>query len=171
MFWATGACLFVRADAFWKVGSFDADFLAHQEEIDLCWRLKNEGYKIMVEPASVVYHVGGGTLNTASSLKTHLNFRNNLYMLFKNLPLTTLFFVIPIRLFLDAVAGITFLKQKNGFGHLFAIIKAHFSFYFAIPQLIAKRQRIVQKSSLVGKISSSILLKNKIKGVKYFSEL
>ena len=79
IFWATGACLFVRASHFWEVGGLDNDFFAHQEEIDLCWRMKNKGYKIMVEPKSVVYHVGGGTLQVGSPLKTHLNFRNNLY--------------------------------------------------------------------------------------------
>ncbi len=171
VFWATGACLFLRADAFWDVGGFDADFFAHQEEIDLCWRLKNKGYKIMVEPKSEVFHVGGGTLDAASALKTYLNFRNNLAMLFKNLALFSLFIVIPIRLLLDAVAAISFLKQKKGISHLFAIIKAHFAFYFAIPKLLAKRQKIVQKHNLVGKSDWSILVKNKIKGIKRFLDL
>ena len=171
VFWATGACLFVRADAFWEVGGFDADFFAHQEEIDLCWRLKNKGYKIMVEPKSEVFHVGGGTLDASSAFKTHLNFRNNLAMLFKNLALPSLLIVIPIRLLLDAVAAISFLKQKKGIAHLFAIVKAHFSFYFAIPKLLAKRQKIVQKHNLVGKADWSILVKNKIKGIKRFLDL
>ena len=125
----------------------------------------------MVEPKSVVYHVGGGTLDVSSPLKTHLNFRNNLKMLFKNLPLPSLFVVIPIRLLLDAVAAITFLKQKNGFFHFFAIVKAHFAFYFAIPKLIEKRRKISQKSSLAGKMNWSILVKNKIKGIKRFTDL
>ncbi|MEE2699915.1 MAG: glycosyltransferase family 2 protein [Bacteroidota bacterium] len=171
VFWATGACLFVRVDAFWEVGGFDVDFFAHQEEIDLCWRMKNKGYKIMIEPKSVIYHVGGGTLDTGSPFKTYLNFRNNLSMLFKNLPQVTLLLVIPIRLVLDAIAAITFLKQKNGIAHLFAIIKAHFAFYCSIPKLIAKRQKITQKRNLAGKVSWSILFKNKIKGIKKFSEL
>ena len=171
VFWATGACLFVRADIFWEVGGFDSDFFAHQEEIDLCWRLRNKGYKIMVEPKSEVYHVGGGTLNASSSFKTYLNFRNNLCMLFKNLPLPSLFFVVLFRLFLDAVASITFLKQKNGFSHFFAIIKAHFYFYCAIPKLIVKRQNIKQKNKLVGKVNWNILFKSKVKGIKQFSDL
>ena len=171
VFWATGACLFVRADIFWEVGGFDSDFFAHQEEIDLCWRLRNKGYKIMVEPKSEVYHVGGGTLNASSSFKTYLNFRNNLCMLFKNLPLPCLFFVVIFRLLLDAVASITFLKQKDGFSHFFAIIKAHFYFYCAIPKLIVKRQKIKQKNKLVGKVNWSILFKNKVKGIKQFSDL
>ena len=171
VFWATGACIFLKTEAFWEVGGFDEEFFAHQEEIDLCWRLKNKGYKIMVEPSSVIYHVGGGTLDAGSPFKTHLNFRNNLKMLFKNLPLPSLFVVIPIRLLLDAVAAITFLKQKNGFSHFFAIVKAHFAFYFAIPKLMAKRQNISQKNNLAGKMNYSILVKNKLKGIKNFSNL
>ena len=171
IFWATGACLFVRASYYWEVGGLDTDFFAHQEEIDLCWRLKNKGYKIMVKPKSVVYHVGGGTLKVGSSLKTYLNFRNNLYMLFKNLPLFSLFAIIPIRLALDGVAAFTFLKQPKGLQHFLAIAKAHFSFYFEIPKLIAKRQKIQQKNNLPAKISYSILLKNKIAGIKTFSKL
>ena len=92
-----------------EVGGFDEDFFTHQEEIDLCWRLKNKKYKIFVEPKSEVYHVGGGTLNVGSPFKTHLNFRNNLYMLFKNLPLSSLFTIIPIRLILDGIHLLLFL--------------------------------------------------------------
>jgi len=171
VFWATGACLFVRSSDFWEVGGLDEDFFAHQEEIDLCWRLKNKGYKIMVEPKSVVYHVGGGTLNVDSPFKTHLNFRNNLYMMFKNLPLSSLFIIIPIRLVLDGIAAITFLSNKKGISHLFAVMKAHFSFYFEIPKLITKRRKISQKCSLTGKTKYSILVRNKLKGIKKFSDL
>jgi GT2 family glycosyltransferase len=171
VFWATGACICLRTDAFWEVGGFDEDFFAHQEEIDLCWRLKNKGYTIMVQPKSVVYHVGGGTLNSGSPFKTHLNFRNNLKMLFKNLPLPSLFMVIPMRLLLDGLAAFTFLNKPKGIHHLFAIIKAHFTFYFAIPGLIAKRQKITQKNNLVGKMRKSILVKSKLKGIRSFSNL
>lgn len=171
VFWATGACLFVRSSHFWEVGGLDEDFFAHQEEIDLCWRLKNKGYKIMVEPKSVVYHVGGGTLNVGSPFKTHLNFRNNLYMLFKNLPLSYLISVIPTRLILDGIAALTFLNKEKGLQHILAIAKAHFAFYFEVPKLIAKRQKIKQQLNLTGKFNWSILLKNKVQGKKYFSEL
>ena len=171
VFWATGACLFVRASHFYKIGGFDEDFFAHQEEIDFCWRLKNKGYKIMVQPKSVVYHVGGGTLNEESAFKTHLNFRNNLFMLFKNLPASLIFTTIPTRLMLDGVAALTFLKRKKGLQHILAIAKAHFIFYFEIPKLMAKRKKIVQKNNLLGKVKYSILLKNKIRRVKWFSEL
>lgn len=171
VFWATGACLFVRVSHFFEVGGLDENFFAHQEEIDLCWRLKNKGYKIMVEPKSEVYHVGGGTLNVGSPFKTHLNFRNNLYMLFKNLSLSSLFTIIPIRLVLDGIASITFLSNKQGINHLFAVMRAHFAFYFEIPKLITKRRKIKQKSSLTGKMNYSILLKNKGRGIKVFSDL
>lgn len=171
VFWATGACLFVRSSHFWKVDGLDIDFFAHQEEIDLCWRLKNNGYKVMVEPKSEVYHVGGGTLDAGSPFKTYLNFRNNLCMLFKNLPLPYLFSIIPIRLVLDGIAALTFLNKKHGFSHLFSIFKAHFSFYFQLPNLIKKRMKINQKYSHTGKMNYSIILKSKIKGIKSFSSL
>ncbi|MBT3612453.1 MAG: glycosyltransferase family 2 protein [Flavobacteriales bacterium] len=171
VFWATGACLFVRALHFNEIGGLDEDFFAHQEEIDLCWRLKNKGYKIMVQPKSVVYHVGGGTLNAGSPFKTHLNFRNNLFMLFKNLPTSVLVIIIPTRLFLDGIAALTFFNKEKGLQHVLAIAKAHFIFYFEIPKLIAKRQKIKQKNNLTGKTGYSILLQHKIKGVKRFYEL
>jgi len=171
VFWATGACLFVRATCFNEMNGLDEDFFAHQEEIDLCWRLKNQGYRIMVQPKSVVYHVGGGTLDVGSPFKTHLNFRNNLKMLFKNLPASCLFTVIPTRLILDGVAAITFLNKPKGLQHFLAIAKAHFSFFFTIPKLLAKRQKINQKSKLSAKVGCSILYKNKISGIKYFSDL
>ena len=171
VFWATGACLFVRASHFNAIGGLDEDFFAHQEEIDLCWRLKNKGYKIMVQPKSVVYHVGGGTLNAGSPFKTHLNFRNNLFMLFKNLPTSSLFITIPIRLVLDGIAAFTFLSKEKGLQHLLAIAKSHFAFYFAIPKLMAKRKKIKQKNNLIGKADWSILLQNKIKGIKRFTDL
>ena len=171
LFWATGACLFVRAEHFDEIGGFDEDFFAHQEEIDLCWRLKNKGYKIMVQPKSVVFHVGGGTLNAESPFKTHLNFRNNLFMLFKNLPISSLLSKIPTRLVLDGVAALTFLNKEKGLQHVMAIAKAHFIFYFEIPKLMAKRKNISQKNKLVGKVNYSILLKNKIRGIKQFSDL
>ena len=125
----------------------------------------------MVQPESIVYHVGGGTLNAASPFKTYLNFRNNLYMLFKNLTTTSLFTVILTRLILDGVAAISFLNQPKGFQHLLAIVKAHLSFFFAIPKLLAKRQMINQRSKLSKKMDWSLLYKNKILGIKRFSDL
>ena len=171
VFWATGACLFLRSSYFWEVGGFDDDFFAHQEEIDLCWRFKNVGYKVMVEPASLVYHVGGATLNSGSPFKTYLNFRNNLYMLFKNLPTFSLTFLIFIRLILDGLAAFTFLTRSKGIQHFLAVFRAHFSFYFNLPRLIAKRQNIQSKNTLLGVKKYSILFKNKIANIKKFSDL
>ena len=171
IFWATGACLFVRASHFWEAGGLDEDFFAHQEEIDLCWRLKNKGHIIMVEPKSVVYHVGGGTLNAGSSFKTYLNFRNNLQMLFKNLTIDSVLTTIPLRLILDGVAAFTYLKKEKGLQHFLAIIRAHLSFYLKIPKLIVKRRKITQRNILSGKMSYSIIFKNKIKGINRFSDL
>ena len=132
IFWASGCALFIRFADFWKHNGFDARFFAHQEEIDLCWRLKNEGKKIIYCPASIVYHVGGGTLIKTNPRKTFLNIRNNLMMLLKNLPFTTLLWVLPLRMILDGFAAI-FLAYKEGFPHFVAVIKAHFSFYAHIP--------------------------------------
>ena len=139
VFWATGACLFIRAEAFWKVGGFDEDYFAHMEEIDLCWRLKNIGYKMYVEPKSTVLHVGGGTLHKLSAKKTFLNFRNNISTLAKNHSPRYLLFKILFRLFLDGVAGIKFLLDGQP-KHMFAVLKAHFNFYFWLPKIIRKRK-------------------------------
>lgn len=126
-FWATGAALFVRAAAYHEVGGLDEYFFAHQEEIDLCWRLQLSGYKVYVQPASVVYHVGGGTLPAGNTYKTFLNFRNGLIMLFKNLPLASALRTIYVRMFLDAVAAWRGLLTGD-FGYFFAIVKAHLYF-------------------------------------------
>lgn len=139
IFWASGACLFVRKETFLNVGGFDTDFFAHQEEIDLCWRLKNEGNEIYYCGESTVYHVGGATLQTANPKKTYLNFRNNLCMLVKNLPLSYLFLIIPIRLILDGIAGFAFLFKRKPL-HTWAIVKAHFSFYSRIHKMFKSRQ-------------------------------
>lgn len=171
IFWASGACIAIRSDHFWKVQGFDNDFFAHQEEIDLCWRLKNLGFKILVQPKSVVYHVGGGTLSNESPYKTYLNFRNNLIMLFKNLPLYSLLYLMPLRFLLDGFAAITFLPKKNGFKHFLSIIRAHISFYIHLPSSIKKRRKILQRKNHVGKTNYSLVLKTKIKKVKKFSDL
>lgn len=140
IFWATGACLFIRSKDFFEQNGFDEHFFAHQEEIDLCWRLINSGKKIFYTPKSTVYHVGGGTLKKENPKKTYLNFRNNLTMLLKNLPTRSLFWVIPFRLILDGLAGIH-LGIKNGFSHSWAVIKAHFWFYKEIPRTLKLRSK------------------------------
>jgi len=133
VFWASGACLFIRSKEYHEFGGLDEFFFAHMEEIDLCWRLKNAGYKIMYCPDSTVYHVGGGTLNKIKPQKTFLNFRNSLLALHKNLPKNKRFIVILQRLLLDGLAGFKFLFSGKP-NHAWAIIRAHFSFYGAVKQ-------------------------------------
>lgn len=140
IFWASGCAFFIRSADFWKVNGFDERFFAHQEEIDLCWRLKNIGKQIYYCGKSEVYHVGGGTLSKQSPRKTYLNFRNNLSLLAKNLPKNKLIPIIFFRLCLDGIAGIYF-GIKNGFPHLWAVVKAHFGFYLQLPQTLKRRQK------------------------------
>ena len=144
IFWATGACMFVRADLFHRFGGFDDDFFAHMEEIDFCWRLKNEGHKVFYIPTSRVYHVGGGTLPKSSSRKTYLNFRNNFMLLYKNLPVWELPVVFGKRLLLDAIAGLKFLFEGH-YKDFFAVLRAHFSFYRRISTLRIKREGLKHK--------------------------
>jgi GT2 family glycosyltransferase len=138
IFWATGACFFIRKEVFRSLQGFDGDFFAHQEEIDLCWRANNVGHTIKYCPTSEVYHVGGATLNEANPMKTFLNFRNSLLMLTKNLPKEKLVPIIFIRMCLDGLAGVQFLFQGK-FKHTFAILKAHFYFYHLIGRNLKKR--------------------------------
>lgn len=138
IFWATGACFFVKSKVFKDLAGFDERFFAHMEEIDLCWRIHNAGFAIQYEPNSVVFHVGGGTLNKANPFKTYLNFRNNLAMLYKNLPRHKLFPIIFARLILDGISSLKFLADGN-VKDFFAVAKAHFSFYGMLPYLAKKR--------------------------------
>jgi hypothetical protein len=174
IFWATGACLFVKAEAFHKAGGLDNDYFAHMEEIDLCWRLKNLGYKIYVQPASLVYHVGGGTLNKYSSRKTFLNFRNNLITLTKNHSSKGLLFKFLTRLVLDGIAGAKFLFSGDP-AHCWAVIRAHFAFYFSISKTLQKRKNL---KSLPGfrydrshVYNGNIVMEYYLKGKKKFSDL
>ncbi|MBU2465062.1 MAG: glycosyltransferase family 2 protein [Bacteroidetes bacterium] len=141
VFWASGACMFVRADLYHQYGGLDDSFFAHMEEIDFCWRMKNQGYKIMYTGKSAVYHIGGGTLPKKSYRKTYLNFRNNLSLLYKNLPQDQLVKIILLRLFLDGVASLKFLFQA-GLADFFAVMRAHLHFYRKLPQLRKKRSMI-----------------------------
>jgi GT2 family glycosyltransferase len=126
-FWATGAALFVRASVYRELGGLDGSFFAHQEEIDLCWRMQLSGYKVFVEPASVVYHVGGGTLPRGNARKVYLNFRNNLIMMAKNMPWQESVWKLPVRFALDALAAYKGLLEGNR-GYWWAIAKAHLHF-------------------------------------------
>jgi len=139
IFWASGACLLIKTKCWNEAGGLDEDFFAHMEEIDLCWRLQNADYKIMVCPGSVVYHVGGGTLPVGNPQKTYLNFRNGLFLLCKNLHSSKLFKVLVIRLLLDALASVKFLTEFK-FKEIGAILKAHWVFYYNIRHCLRKRK-------------------------------
>lgn len=169
VFWASGASMFIRSDAYHRIGGLDEFFFAHMEEIDLCWRLKNEGNKIMVCPSSTVYHVGGGTLNKINPKKTFLNFRNSLLMLHKNLPKNKRFSKIVSRLLLDGLAGIKFIIDGKP-NHTGAIIRAHFAFYSAMSQNKSKRIHI-KNPNLTGMIKKSIVKEYFINKRRTFSEI
>ena len=128
IFWASGACFFIRKDIFNTLNGFDDHFFAHQEEIDLCWRAFNKNYIVKYNSKSVVYHVGGATLTLGNPKKTFLNFRNSLLMLVKNLPKNKILTVLLVRMLLDGLAGIQFIT-KGKFAHFLVILKAHYSFY------------------------------------------
>ncbi|SHJ19312.1 glycosyltransferase family 2 protein [Flavobacterium haoranii] len=168
IFWASGACFFIRNEVFKKLQGFDEDFFAHQEEIDLCWRVKNLGYQIKYNGNSTVYHVGGATLKTGSPYKTFLNFRNSLWMLTKNLPKKELISTLFIRLTFDGIAGIKFLLEGKPL-HLWAVLKSHFYFYLNLNKNLKKRN---PKTGLKKYYTvESIVYLHYIKKKKYFSEL
>ncbi|EIA07561.1 glycosyltransferase family 2 protein [Flavobacterium frigoris] len=144
IFWASGACFFIRSSIYKELNGFDDDFFAHQEEIDLCWRASNKGHNIKYNHKSVVYHVGGATLQQGNPKKTFLNFRNSLLMLTKNLPKKKLYSVLISRMLLDGLAGIQFIFKGN-FSHFTAILKAHASFYSLFSNTYKKRGLIQSK--------------------------
>jgi GT2 family glycosyltransferase len=151
IFWASGACLFVRSNVFKKLNGLDEYFFAHMEEIDFCWRAKNIGHTIKYVGESEIYHVGGATLNNTNPKKTFLNFRNSLFTITKNAK-GNIFLLIIIRLILDGIAGIKFLFEFKPL-HTFAIIKAHFSFYSHLNYLLKYRNRTKNKVNYYQKTS------------------
>jgi GT2 family glycosyltransferase len=171
VFWATGAAMFVRSKLFHELNGFDDYFFAHQEEIDLCWRMQRAGYKIYVEPSSVVYHVGGGTLPMGNRKKVFLNFRNNLVMMTKNLPFTEAIWKIPYRIFLDAIAAYKFLFAGSLSMYL-SIASAHF--HFAGWLLFGKRGKqlpSLKMQNIVPVYDGSIVWQYFIKKKRFFSEI
>ena len=171
IFWASGACFFIKAELYHRLGGFDDDFFAHMEEIDLCWRLQTAGYQIYYNPKSVVYHLGGGTLNTTNPRKTYFNCRNNLLLLVKNRPFQDLIWLIPLRLSLDAPLALLFLFKLKP-DHFFAILKAHFSFYRWAPAILQKRSsKFKPFNRLKGIYKGSILWAYFVKGYKTFKHL
>ncbi len=169
IFWASGAALFIKRNCWEKAQGLDADFFAHMEEIDLCWRLKNLGFKIMYCPASTVYHVGGGTLQSENSYKTYLNFRNNLFMLLKNLEGNRVVFILFIRFWLDLLSMIKFLLAGR-YKHAGAINKAHVDFFKGLSRM--KKKRIyTMNANDAGLFKGSIVWEYFIKGKKFFREI
>ena len=167
IFWASGACFFIRSNVYKELKGFDTSFFAHQEEIDLCWRAINKGHTIKYLFESKVFHVGGATLQQGNPKKTELNFRNSLLMLTKNLPEKVLFRVLFIRMILDGIAGIKFLFEGQP-KHLVAVLKAHFSFYQIFAKNYNKRGTYQESKYYYTK---SIVLSYFIKRIHFFNEL
>lgn len=173
VFWASGACMIIRSRDFFEAGGFDASFFAHMEEIDLCWRLNARGRRVVCLPQSVVYHVGGATLNEESPRKIFLNFRNNLLMLYKNLPEESLKKILRKRRYLDYLAAIHYLlkgKRKN----TQAIFKALREFKRIKSQYIEIRKENLKKTTQADIrtiYKRSIIKAYYTKGLKFFSEL
>jgi GT2 family glycosyltransferase len=167
IFWASGACFFIRSNVYKELKGFDTSFFAHQEEIDLCWRAINKGHTIKYLFESKVFHVGGATLQQGNPKKTELNFRNSLLMLTKNLPEKVLFRVLFIRMILDGIAGIKFLLEGQP-KHLVAVLKAHISFYQRFVINFNKRGAYQQTKYY---FSKSIVLSYFIKKIHFFNEL
>ncbi|WP_223033314.1 glycosyltransferase family 2 protein [Hanstruepera marina] len=164
IFWASGACFFIRTKVFNDLNGFDESFFAHMEEIDLCWRAFNKGYITKYIGNSTIYHLGGATLKNTNPKKTFLNFRNSLFTLVKNakgnLPI-----LILARLLLDGIAGIKFLFELK-FGHILAIIKAHMSFYTNLSRLLNSRKQLLQKGNYFK--TQSIVWRYYVKNSKTF---
>ena len=173
IFWSSGACMIVRADSWNKCGGFDDSFFAHMEEIDLCWRFQNAGLRVCCIPDSAVYHVGGGALPYDSPFKTLLNFRNSLFLLYKNLPDNKLHYILFIRMLLDGFAAIMFLI-KGQTGNVKAVWKAHIEYYKNKRRLKVKRRKtkeikIISSTTYI--LNKSIVFQFYIKRIKTFSSL
>lgn len=171
VFWASGAAMFVRAEIFHEMGGFDDFFFAHQEEIDLCWRMQLCGYRVYVCPASVVYHVGGGTLPQGNPQKTFLNFRNNLIMLYKNYRADERIWKIPYRLGLDAISAWKNLATGNK-EYFIAVLKSHIA--FAGWCLFHQKHSIfpkTKKGKPAGRYPGNVIWMHFLRGMHTFSEI
>ena len=173
VFWSSGACMIVKSEAWKKCGGFDADFFAHMEEIDLCWRFHKAGYRVCFLPDSVIYHVGGGTLPYTSPFKTYLNFRNSLFLLYKNLPDEKFSSVMFIRKILDGVAAVFFIV-KGSLKSAKAVWKAHMDYYKSLDKLREKR-KIVKGLEInhaqTSVLNKSIVFEFYLKGNKTYNSL
>jgi GT2 family glycosyltransferase len=167
IFWASGACLFIRKNVFEKLNGFDEHFFAHMEEIDLCWRCKILGYTIKYVSKSKIYHVGGATLSNRNSKKTYLNFRNSLFMLTKNAK-GSLFHIILMRLFLDGIVALKFLLELK-VNHSLAILRAHLNYYKKLNHLV--KQRKILKNNIKYYQQTSIVLDYFVNKKKFYKSL
>ena len=173
IFWATGACLFIRSADFWAAGGLDARFFAHMEEIDLCWRLKSRGKSIVCVPQSVVYHIGAKTLSAESPFKTFLNFRNNLLMIYKNMPLKRLWWVLPVRCLLDIMAALHLLAQRRP-NNAANVLKAWVQFLKLKRKFRPERAEnlaLTTTQNPVGLLRKSILVEYYFKAHKTFASI
>lgn len=173
VFWATGACLLIRAEAFWAAQGFDAFLFAHMEEIDLCWRLRRVGWRIGYTSSAVVYHVGGGALDYSSPRKTYLNFRNSLIVLTKNLNSTWWWWWLLRRLVLDGFAGVKFVVEGNG-RHTWQVVRAHWHFFLHLPTVLRQRRALLRTErapDLTGIYHRSVAFDRFILGYQRFSDL
>ncbi len=171
VFWASGACLFVRARVFHETGGFDADFFAHMEEIDWCWRVQRLGHEIWTCGQSTVHHVGGGTLARTNPHKTYLNYRNSLLMLYKNLPSATPWPLLILRLVVDGLSAAPLLFRGE-WSLIWAILRAHFAFYGLTSQFSPKREALrATATTPVSRYPKSIVWAYFAEGKRTFSEL
>lgn len=171
VFWATGACLMVRASAFHQLGGFDAAFFAHMEEIDLCWRMYLAGHKVYACPQSSVYHVGGGTLPKTNARKTYLNFRNGLWMLYKNSSSPSMAWKVTTRILLDWLAVAQFVA-KGQFKNAKAVLKAHWHAFIYLPREGRKKNlQIRKKKTDIPVYNGIIIWEYYFKRRKYYSQL
>lgn len=173
IFWATGAALFIRLKDFREAGGLDGRFFAHMEEIDLCWRLRARGRLLVCVPQSVVFHVGGATLKKESPRKTFLNFRNNLVMLYKNLPPDDLASVMRVRAVLDYVAVLSFIL-KGQFSNALAVLRARRAYASLRASFVESRKENMKKTCLSvipERTKNSILAQFYLHGKKFFSQL
>ena len=173
VFWASGACLCMRRADYMEVGGLDNDFFAHMEEIDLCWRLLARGKKVMCLPQSTVYHVGGASLDSESPRKVHLNFRNNLLMIYKNAPLMKLIEVLLVRMVLDAAAAAHFLVQGR-WKHAQAVANAYSDFIEMRPAFKYKRKKnlnLTIQSNIPQQYKGSLLFEFYFRKKRKYSEL
>lgn len=168
IFWATGACMFIRKGVFDDLGGFDEDYFAHQEEVDLCWRAHNKGYKVYYVGTSRVFHLGGSTLSNMNPKKTYLNFRNSLFSITKNLPRKKALIIIMARLLLDGIAALRFILQGKG-RHCLAVLRAHLSYYRQFRNMYRKRE----KADFVQKYyrTKSIVLSHYVYKIERFNNL